>query len=54
MEEIAAHNNKIYLFAYRVPPQNINPRVKEVARTLSQLIPGTSEVHIGDMQKFHI
>jgi hypothetical protein len=53
MKEIAAHQHKFDLLPDGVPSQNIDPRVEEITRALSQLISRASEMHIGDMKELH-
>jgi len=53
MKEVARHEDKFHIFAYRISPKNIDPRLVKVTRTLGQLVSSASQVHIGDMEKPH-
>ena len=53
VKKISAHDDKIDLFADRVFFENIDPRIEKITRALWQLVPGTAEMHIRNMQKLH-
>jgi hypothetical protein len=53
VEEIAAHQHEIDLFADGVFPQNIDPGIEKIARAFGQLVPRASEMHIGNVEELH-
>jgi hypothetical protein len=53
MKEIPTHQNKFNSLVYRVPLEDVHPRLKKISRAFGKLVPRASQMHIRDMEKLH-
>jgi hypothetical protein len=54
VKKVPAHDDEIDFLFDRIPMKNIDPRVKEIARTFGQRISCAAQMHVGDVQKLHV
>jgi hypothetical protein len=54
VKEVAAHDDEIDPFVDPVTLQNVDPSVEKIPRAFRQIVSGTSEMDVGNVQEPHL